>query len=73
MADEEEKAPERGGPGGPGDWREVALLFLRLGTIAFGGPAAHTALMRDELVRRYGFYAQGYEPPRDRKRGVLPV
>ncbi|MEO3785430.1 chromate efflux transporter [Actinocorallia sp. B10E7] len=33
----------------------MALLFLRLGTIAFGGPAAHTALMRDELVRRRGW------------------
>jgi chromate transporter len=32
--------------------REVAGVFLRLGTIAFGGPAAHTALMREELVRR---------------------
>lgn len=35
-----------------GSTREVAGLFLRLGTIAFGGPAAHTALMREELVRR---------------------
>lgn len=32
--------------------REVALLFLRLGATAFGGPAAHIALMRDEVVRR---------------------
>ncbi|HEY9565827.1 MAG TPA: chromate efflux transporter [Nocardioides sp.] len=35
--------------------REVALIFLRLGTFAFGGPVAHTAMMRDELVRRRGW------------------
>jgi chromate transporter len=31
---------------------EIALLFLRLGATAFGGPAAHIALMQDEVVRR---------------------
>src|SRR5215212_8329011 len=32
--------------------RELAFLFLRLGTTSFGGPAAHIAMMEDEVVRR---------------------
>ena len=32
--------------------RELAALFLRLGATAFGGPAAHVAMMEDEIVRR---------------------
>lgn len=32
--------------------RQVAALFLKLGFIGFGGPAAHIAMMEDEVVRR---------------------
>jgi chromate transporter len=35
--------------------REVAAVFLRLGFTAFGGPAAHVALMERELVGRRGW------------------
>jgi chromate transporter len=31
---------------------ELAAVFLRLGTTAFGGPAAHIAMMEDEVVAR---------------------
>jgi chromate transporter len=35
-----------------GSLAEVAKQFLRLGFIAYGGPAAHVAMMEEELVRR---------------------
>jgi chromate transporter len=31
---------------------EVALVFLKLGFFSFGGPAAHTAMMEEEVVNR---------------------
>jgi chromate transporter len=49
------RADEPASPGADparGRLRELALLFLRLGTTAFGGPAAHIALMEQEVVRR---------------------
>lgn len=39
-------------PRPPSRVAEVARLFLRLGFTAFGGPAAHIALMEDEVVVR---------------------
>ena len=44
--DEPVDAPPRAAIG------EVARVFLRLGLVSFGGPAAHVALMEEELVRR---------------------
>ena len=35
-----------------GHLRDLSLLYLRLWTTAFGGPAAHIAIMEDEVVRR---------------------
>ena len=32
--------------------REIGVLFLRLGSTALGGPAAHIAMMEDEIVKR---------------------
>jgi len=42
--------PAEGAP--PSSLSQVALLFLRLGVTAFGGPAAHIAIMENEVVRR---------------------
>jgi chromate transporter len=39
--------------------RQIALSFLRLGTTAFGGPAAHIAMMEEEFVRRRGWVSHG--------------
>ncbi|MGE0453239.1 MAG: chromate efflux transporter [Vicinamibacteria bacterium] len=61
-----EPAPEPEGPGSPpapnGDLArllELARLFLKLGATAFGGPAAHIAMMEDEVVRRRAWLSRG--------------
>ncbi|HEY3208359.1 MAG TPA: chromate transporter [Actinomycetota bacterium] len=33
----------------------IALTFLRLGIVGFGGPASHIALMQEQLVERRGW------------------
>ncbi|MGD8328010.1 MAG: chromate efflux transporter [Acidobacteriota bacterium] len=37
------------------DLGDLARLFLKLGMIGFGGPAAHIAMMEDEVVERRGW------------------
>lgn len=41
-----------------GSLGEMAWVFLRLGTIAFGGPAGHLAMMENDLVRRRGWVSR---------------
>ena len=38
--------------------REVALLFLKMGCTAFGGPAVHIAMMRREAVEKRGWLTE---------------
>ncbi|MFT5750759.1 MAG: chromate transporter [Flavobacteriales bacterium] len=36
----------------PSPLKEVALVFFKLGCFAFGGPAAHIAMMEDEIITK---------------------
>ncbi len=44
--------PPSPAPSSESSHADLALLFLRLGTTAFGGPAAHIAIMHTEIVAR---------------------
>ena len=32
--------------------KEILFVFLKLGTLSFGGPAAHIAMMDEEIVKK---------------------
>lgn len=40
--------------------KEIAKLFSKLGIIGFGGPAAHIAMMQDEVVNKRQWMSQGH-------------
>lgn len=42
------------------DLKEIARLFLKLGIIGFGGPAAHIAMMQNEVVTKRKWMSQQY-------------
>ncbi len=52
---------------------EIALVFLKLGTIAFGGPAAHLAMMEEEFVRRRQWISQADFLDRLATANLIPV
>ena len=39
---------------------EVAKVFFKLGCFAFGGPAAHIAMMEDEIIEKRNWMARDY-------------
>ncbi|PKH50220.1 chromate transporter [Tenacibaculum sp. Bg11-29] len=42
------------------DLKEIAKLFFKLGSIGFGGPAAHIAMMEDEVVKKRKWMTQAH-------------
>ena len=54
----EQSPPPEAAPS-PDALAEVSRLSLRLGLTAFGGPAAHMAMLRDEVVSRLHSIVEG--------------
>ena len=73
MVREHRQAPNREGEmvDARTELKQIALSFLRLGATAFGGPAAHIAMMEDEFVRRRGWLTE--EEFLDRARRASPA
>ena len=55
----EQSPPPEAAPS-PDALAEVSRLSLRLGLTAFGGPAAHIAMLRDEVVSRRGWMSDSH-------------
>jgi acetyl-CoA carboxylase carboxyltransferase component len=51
--------------------RDIDLVKLAAELVVDAVVPGHE--LRAEVARRFAIYAEGYEPPRERKRGVLPV
>lgn len=61
MTTSEDKATHDGNHGrSAGSTMEVARLALKLGLTAFGGPAAHVAMLHDEIVTRRKWMSDAY-------------
>ena len=43
-----------------GNLKEIAFLFFKLGCVAFGGPAAHIAMMENEVVHKRKWMTRQY-------------
>jgi len=39
---------------------EIAKVFFKLGSTAFGGPAAHIAMMEDEIIHKRKWFSSGH-------------
>lgn len=57
MAADAHDLPEADGPEA-GRLGDLARLFAKLGLVAFGGPAAHIAMLEDEVVERRGWLSR---------------
>lgn len=40
--------------------KEIAIVFFKMGSFAFGGPAAHIAMMEDEIVKKRKWISDSY-------------
>src|SRR5215475_5630496 len=67
MADQNTTDPNKRKP-----YVEIAGAFLRLGFIAFGGPAAHIAMMEQEFVERRRWLSREHFVDRMGAVGLLP-